>query len=70
MKALEYKNIFSVVKDYDIVCLDIWGVIGEEKSYPGVVDAINKLSSLKKSIYFVSNALFGIIQDFIIKKTA
>jgi HAD superfamily hydrolase (TIGR01459 family) len=53
---LEFKDIFSVLNDYDVFLFDLWGVIVEGGStYPGVVDNINKILEQKK-VFFVSNA--------------
>jgi HAD superfamily hydrolase (TIGR01459 family) len=56
MSDLKLKNIFDAAKDYDIILLDIWGVIIEgNATYPGIVDAINELTK-SSEVYFVSNS--------------
>ena len=62
MKKLEFRNIMSVLDHYDVLIFDLWGVIVEgDYIYPGVVDTINNILSLKQ-VYFASNAprpIFG-----------
>ena len=56
MHQLQYKNIFSVIDDYDVFLFDLWGVIIEgDQLYPGVVDVVNAVSA-NKQVFFVSNA--------------
>lgn len=56
MKPLTYRHISEAIKDYDLLLIDLWGVIIEDdKFYPGVIDSVNNLLKLKKC-FFVSNA--------------
>ena len=56
MTVLRFKPTSSLVNDYDLFLLDIWGVIIEgDKLYPGVIDGINELM-IKSKVFFVSNA--------------
>ncbi len=56
MNKLLFKNIFSVVDDYDVFLFDLWGVIVEgEEIYPGVVETINEIITRKK-VFFVTNS--------------
>lgn len=56
MNKLEFKDIFSVLDDYDVLLIDLWGVIVEGTYiYPNVVDNVNRLLAQKK-VFFVSNA--------------
>jgi HAD superfamily hydrolase (TIGR01459 family) len=53
---LERKNFLSAIDNYEVLLFDIWGVVfNGQKTYDGVVDMINKVSTYKK-VLFVSNS--------------
>lgn len=56
MKTAPFKHILDALDNYDLLLFDLWGVIIEdEKFYPGIIDAVNKIMKRKKC-FFVSNA--------------
>lgn len=56
-KNLPFKDILSVLDDYDLFLFDLWGVIIEgEILYEGVVEKINQIIDKKKQVFFISNA--------------
>lgn len=56
MSDLTFKHILELADDYELLLLDLWGVLVEDgKTYPGVVETINTLLK-KKEIIFLSNA--------------
>ncbi|MBN8512433.1 MAG: TIGR01459 family HAD-type hydrolase [Rickettsiales bacterium] len=56
MSDLTFKHILELADDYELLLLDLWGVLVEDgKTYPGVVETINTLLK-KKDIIFLSNA--------------
>lgn len=57
MDELKYRDILSVMGDYDAFLFDLWGVIVEgENIYEGVIETINAIIASGKSCCFVSNA--------------
>lgn len=56
MTQLTYKHLTDAIDEYDVILFDLWGVIVEGgDTYPGVVDAVNKVIE-KKKVIFLSNA--------------
>ncbi|MDG1436914.1 MAG: TIGR01459 family HAD-type hydrolase [Rickettsiaceae bacterium] len=56
MNQLTFRKLDESLTDYDLVLFDLWGVIIEgETTYPGVVDAINKIIT-KTNVIFLTNA--------------
>ena len=56
MTQLTFKQLNIAIDEYDLVLFDLWGVIVEGgKTYPGVVDAINRMIT-KIDIMFLTNA--------------
>lgn len=56
MQTLQFFPLTTKLNEYDIILFDLWGVIVEgDKTYPGVIEAINEIIT-KKKVYFVSNA--------------
>lgn len=56
MFNLEFKQFEEAIVDYDLLLLDLWGVVIEGgKTYEGVAEVINRISKTKK-ILFLSNA--------------
>lgn len=56
MTQLTFKQLNVAIDEYDLVLFDLWGVIVEgDKTYPGVVDAINRMIT-KTDIMFLTNA--------------
>ena len=52
-----YNKSIDLVENYDHFILDIWGVIHDGSyAYDGVVESLNKIRSLGKKIYLLSNA--------------
>jgi len=65
MSQLTFKYLTDAINDYDVILFDLWGVIVEGgDTYPGVVEAINKIIE-KKDVMFLSNAPRP---DFIVAK--
>ena len=65
MTQLTYKHLTDAINEYDVILFDLWGVIVEgEATYPGVIDAVNKVME-KKEVVFLSNAPRP---DFIVAK--
>jgi HAD superfamily hydrolase (TIGR01459 family) len=60
IESCEIEKIISInqlIDSYDVFFIDIWGVIHDGlEAYPGVVDCLNHLIALKKTILFLSNA--------------
>ncbi len=57
MTKLIFKDVSSVMDDYDVFLFDLWGVVIEgNQLYPGVVDNINKIIKQQKKVFFVTNA--------------
>ncbi len=55
MQSLSFIPILQLVNSYDIILMDIWGVIIEgDQPYSGVVKIINQII-YKKKVYFISN---------------
>lgn len=56
MSQLTFKHLTDAIDDYDVILFDLWGVIIEGgETYPGVVEAVNKIIK-KKDVTFLSNA--------------
>ncbi len=56
MEPLSFKHISDSLDNYDLLLFDLWGVIIEDdKFYPGVIDAVNRMLK-KKKCFFLSNA--------------
>lgn len=56
MAELRLTHIEECMDDYDLFLFDLWGVIIEGgETYPGVVEALNKILK-KKDVIFLSNA--------------
>jgi HAD superfamily hydrolase (TIGR01459 family) len=56
MSQLTFKHLMEASNDYDVILFDLWGVIVEgADTYPGVVDAVNKIMK-KTDVIFLSNA--------------
>lgn len=56
MTELTFKQLDVAIDEYDLILFDLWGVIVEDgKTYPGVVDAINRMIT-KTDIMFLTNA--------------
>lgn len=47
----------ELIKQYELIMFDIWGVIVEGEPYPGVVDSINFLMKSDVEVRFVSNSM-------------
>jgi len=56
MSQLTFKHLDDAIDQYDLFLFDLWGVVVENgETYPGVVDALNKIIA-KKDVMFLSNA--------------
>ena len=56
MTQLTFQHLNEAIDKYDLFLFDLWGVVIEgEETYPGVVEALNRLIS-KKDVMFLSNA--------------
>lgn len=65
MYTLPYKHLIDTVHEYDLILLDLWGVIIDgNEIYPGVVDTINTIIQ-KTEVLFVSNTPYP---NFIVVK--
>lgn len=65
MSQLAFKYLTAAIDDYDVILFDLWGVIIEGgETYPGVIEAVNKIME-KKDVMFLSNAPRP---DFIVAK--
>ncbi|MBY0534147.1 MAG: TIGR01459 family HAD-type hydrolase, partial [Rickettsiaceae bacterium] len=56
MSELNLTHLEECMDDYDLFLFDLWGVIIEGgDTYPGIVEALNKIIK-KKDVIFLSNA--------------
>ncbi|KAF8818162.1 TIGR01459 family HAD-type hydrolase [Rickettsia endosymbiont of Cardiosporidium cionae] len=56
MYKIKFHHILSVIERYDILLLDIWGVIFEDSSvYHEVIEFVNHIIK-QKQVFFISNA--------------
>jgi len=56
MEKLIFKKLHDSMQDYDLILLDLWGVIIEDgQLYEGVIDSVNEILR-KKDIIFLTNA--------------
>jgi HAD superfamily hydrolase (TIGR01459 family) len=57
MSIKQYKNIRSIVDNYDAFLIDLWGVIHDGvTAYPGVNECLSNMKDAGKKIIFLSNA--------------
>jgi len=56
MSLLTFQQLDEAIHEYDLILIDLWGVIIEgDNTYPGVVEAINNMIS-RTNIMFLTNA--------------
>lgn len=52
-----YSNLSQITDKYDILLVDLWGVIHDGiTAYPGVASALGALKAANKTVIFISNA--------------